>query len=344
MLVSTRFVSAGTQQVRDQPAAAAARPGGRRGRRRRGRRRWRAPARGLHRVRAGRRAKLLAELAPRAVESEIFCALLEGAASFFTAQQRAMAAATDNADELIRTPQPHHEPGPAGLDHHRDHGDRRRRRSAPSTEGSLTLMTTTAPETAATGGAALENGRVVAIAGPVVDVEFPPHALPEINYAVEMDLDARGPHRHGDRRGRPADRRGPGPLRLHAAHRRPGPRRAGAQHRPRHQRSRSATPCSGTCSTCSVSRSTPTTSVAVDDRWEIHRPAPAFDTLEPRADDVRDRHQGHRPARAVRAGRQDRPVRRRRRGQDRPHPGDDQPGRDPPRRCVGVRRRRRAHP
>ena len=48
-------------------------------------------------------AKLLVSLAPRAAESEIFAALLEGAASFFTAQQRAMAAATDNADELVRT-------------------------------------------------------------------------------------------------------------------------------------------------------------------------------------------------------------------------------------------------
>jgi F-type H+-transporting ATPase subunit gamma len=46
---------------------------------------------------------LLTELAVMAVESEVFTALLEGAASFFTAQQRAMAAATDNADELIRT-------------------------------------------------------------------------------------------------------------------------------------------------------------------------------------------------------------------------------------------------
>jgi F-type H+-transporting ATPase subunit gamma len=44
---------------------------------------------------------LLAVLAPKAVESEIFSALLEGSASFFTAQQRAMAAATDNADDLI---------------------------------------------------------------------------------------------------------------------------------------------------------------------------------------------------------------------------------------------------
>jgi F-type H+-transporting ATPase subunit gamma len=48
-------------------------------------------------------AKLLAELAPRALEAEVFAALLEGAASFFTAQQRAMAAATENADELVRT-------------------------------------------------------------------------------------------------------------------------------------------------------------------------------------------------------------------------------------------------
>ena len=97
---STRFISAGTQRVETHAAAPA------------------APARGEAepsdepRRRARSRAtpssspspsKLLAELAPRAVEAEIFAALLEGAASFFTAQQRAMAAATDNADELVRT-------------------------------------------------------------------------------------------------------------------------------------------------------------------------------------------------------------------------------------------------
>jgi F0F1-type ATP synthase beta subunit len=38
----------------------------------------------------------------------------------------------------------------------------------------------------------LETGRVVAIAGPVVDVEFPPHALPEINHAVEIDIELDG--------------------------------------------------------------------------------------------------------------------------------------------------------
>ena len=47
--------------------------------------------------------RLLGELAPRAVESEVFSALLEAAAAFHTAQQRAMAAATENADELVRT-------------------------------------------------------------------------------------------------------------------------------------------------------------------------------------------------------------------------------------------------
>jgi F-type H+-transporting ATPase subunit gamma len=47
--------------------------------------------------------KLLVKLMPRAIESEIFSALLEGAAAFHTSQQRAMAAATDNADELGQT-------------------------------------------------------------------------------------------------------------------------------------------------------------------------------------------------------------------------------------------------
>jgi F-type H+-transporting ATPase subunit gamma len=47
-------------------------------------------------------AILLETLAPRAAETEIFGALLEAAASEVTARQRAMAAATDNAGELIK--------------------------------------------------------------------------------------------------------------------------------------------------------------------------------------------------------------------------------------------------
>jgi F-type H+-transporting ATPase subunit beta len=38
----------------------------------------------------------------------------------------------------------------------------------------------------------LKDGRVVAIAGPVVDVEFPPDALPEINFAIEMEIELEG--------------------------------------------------------------------------------------------------------------------------------------------------------
>jgi F-type H+-transporting ATPase subunit gamma len=101
LMVSTRYITAGSQVVRVQqllplpdPAAEDTDADGDEG--------------GAHRLEGYTEfepdaARLLAELAPQAVESEIFSALLEGAASFFTAQQRAMAAASDNADELIRT-------------------------------------------------------------------------------------------------------------------------------------------------------------------------------------------------------------------------------------------------
>jgi F-type H+-transporting ATPase subunit gamma len=48
-------------------------------------------------------AALLQALAPKALESEVFTALLEASASEHTARQRAMAAATENADDLITT-------------------------------------------------------------------------------------------------------------------------------------------------------------------------------------------------------------------------------------------------
>jgi F-type H+-transporting ATPase subunit gamma len=97
-LVSTRFISAGTQRVERQQLLPLPLP---------------ESAGDEHEQDEGtlegytefepEPAKLLLGLAPRALEAEIFAALLEGAASFFTAQQRAMAAATDNADELVRT-------------------------------------------------------------------------------------------------------------------------------------------------------------------------------------------------------------------------------------------------
>ena len=76
----------------------------------------------------------------------------------------------------------------------------------------------------------------------------------------------------------------------------------------------------------------------------IHRSAPEFVEQSTEARDPGHRHQGHRPAGALRQGRQDRPVRRRRRRQDRDHHGADQQHRQGAWRRVGVRRRRRAHP
>lgn len=46
--------------------------------------------------------ELLADLVPRYVEAAVFGAMLEAAASEHTARQRAMAAATDNAEELVK--------------------------------------------------------------------------------------------------------------------------------------------------------------------------------------------------------------------------------------------------
>ncbi len=53
-------------------------------------------------------------------------------------------------------------------------------------------MTVEAPEAPAPDSPGLEDGRVVAIAGPVVDVEFPPHSLPEIDMALELTFELEG--------------------------------------------------------------------------------------------------------------------------------------------------------
>jgi F-type H+/Na+-transporting ATPase subunit beta len=50
----------------------------------------------------------------------------------------------------------------------------------------------TVTETSTDTGATLKDGRVVAIAGPVIDVEFPPDAVPAINTALEMTINVDG--------------------------------------------------------------------------------------------------------------------------------------------------------
>ena len=155
------------------------------------------------------------------------------------------------------------------------------------------------------------------------------------------------PRRREDRRrrrGRAAPRREPRAHRRDEADRRHDARHDAPSTRARRSRCRSVPRRSAACSTCSASRWTiPIGPVQSKERWPIHRHGADARAAVDRAADVRDRHQGHRPARAVSAGRQDRPVRRRRRRQDRHHHGADQQHRHEARRCVGVRRCRRTH-
>ncbi len=142
-------------------------------------------------------------------------------------------------------------------------------------------MTTTAPETARP-GQGHEDGRVVAIAGPVVDVEFPPHALPEINFAGEMDLE-----RDGSRltvTAEVAQQIGEGRVRCVCMQPTDGLVR-GTRVR---NTGRGITVPVGPQVLGHVfnvlGKPLDTDDIGeVEDRWEIHRPAPRFDQLEPRA-------------------------------------------------------------
>jgi F-type H+-transporting ATPase subunit gamma len=97
LVVSTRFLSAGTQTVETrqvlplpEPATEADDGGG-------------PDERQGYVEFEPASPDLLLELVPRYVESAVFGALLEAAASEHTARQRAMAAATDNAEDLVTT-------------------------------------------------------------------------------------------------------------------------------------------------------------------------------------------------------------------------------------------------
>ena len=184
-------------------------------------------------------------------------------------------------------------------------------------------------------------GKVVQVIGPVLDVEFEPEHLPEIYNALR----ARGTGDDGDSaspggRGAAAHRPQPGARRGHGLHRRRGARHGGARHRRSRSRCRWAKLPWAASSTCSASRWTRAGPVeARRERWPIHRRA--AEVRRPRAEDrdLRDRHQGRRPARPVREGRQDGPVRRRRRRQDRHHHGAHQQHRAGARRLLRVLRR-----
>jgi F-type H+-transporting ATPase subunit beta len=141
----------------------------------------------------------------------------------------------------------------------------------------------TATDTSTDTAAAPKDGRVVAIAGPVVDVEFPPDAVPAINTALEMTVTVDGQ----DVAVRAEVAQQIGESRVRAICLRP---------------------------TDGLTRGTPVRNLGtgltmpvgdvvlghvtnvigqpldvdeldrskIDDHWTIHRPAPGFDSLEPR--------------------------------------------------------------
>jgi F-type H+/Na+-transporting ATPase subunit beta len=128
----------------------------------------------------------------------------------------------------------------------------------------------------------LETGRVVAITGPVVDVEFPPHALPEINHAVEMDIELDG--RQLTVTGEVAQQIGEGRVRCVCMQPTDGLVR-GAVVR---NTGRGITVPVGNAVLGHVfnvlGRPLDTDDIGpVDDHWEIHRDAPSFDQLEPQS-------------------------------------------------------------
>jgi len=97
LIVSTRFVSAGIQVVETRQLLPLPEPTGEGGED------DEQPRRDGYTEFEPESPELLVELVPRYVEAALFGALLEAAASEHTARQRAMAAATENADELAKT-------------------------------------------------------------------------------------------------------------------------------------------------------------------------------------------------------------------------------------------------
>jgi F-type H+-transporting ATPase subunit beta len=130
----------------------------------------------------------------------------------------------------------------------------------------------------------LKDGRVIAIAGPVVDVEFPTSSLPEINSLLEMDIVLEGetitvPAEVAQQVGagrvrvicmKPTDGLKRGTLVRNTGHGISMPVGDGVLG---HVFNVLGEPLDITEEELTN----------IDDRWEIHRPPPAFDQLEPRA-------------------------------------------------------------
>ncbi len=141
-------------------------------------------------------------------------------------------------------------------------------------------MTTTAPQPTET--KQLPSGRVVAIAGPVIDVEFPPHALPEINGAVETDVALEGGT--VTITAEVAQQIGDGRVRCICLKATDGLTRGAEVRNLGHGLQVPVGDAVLGHVFNVLGEALDTDDIGtVEDRWDIHRAAPAFDTLEPRA-------------------------------------------------------------
>ncbi|HTV11781.1 MAG TPA: F0F1 ATP synthase subunit beta [Acidimicrobiales bacterium] len=143
--------------------------------------------------------------------------------------------------------------------------------------------TTTSNTSTFSGDNKKSDGRVVAIAGPVVDVEFPPEALPDINSSVEMEVELEGTRTKV--MAEVALQIGEGRARCICLRPTDGLRRGA----PVRNLGHGITVPVGEAVLGHVFNvvgdvldSDPLGEI--DDRWEIHRPPPDFDALEPKSE------------------------------------------------------------
>ena len=127
----------------------------------------------------------------------------------------------------------------------------------------------------------LEDGRVVAIAGPVVDVEFPPHSLPEINHLIEIPLTVDGVESVVP--AEVAQQIGEGRVRAVCLKPTDGLARGAVAHNT--GRGISVPVGDGVLGHVFnvVGEPLDTDHIdGVEDRWDVHRDAPEFESLEPK--------------------------------------------------------------
>ncbi len=163
----------------------------------------------------------------------------------------------------------------------------------------------------------MATGKITQIIGPVIDVEFPRESIPAVYEALKLtdvDLTLEVQQQLGD-----------GVVRTIAMGASEGLKRGLAVNA-------TGKPINVPVGKATLGRIMDVLGAPQDNRGPvaaestlpIHRPAPVVRRTGRRPGSARHGHQGHRPAGAVREGRQGGSVRRRRRGQDREHARADQ--------------------